>query len=92
MYYVYILRSRKNKRYYIGCTKNLSKRLKQHNRGENRSTKSFVPWEVVCYKRFDTKEEAFLFEKKVKSYKGGNAFRKITSGKERWQSGRLRRS
>jgi hypothetical protein len=33
MYYVYILRSLVNDRYYIGSTKDLERRLKKHNVG-----------------------------------------------------------
>ena len=37
-YYVYILRSLKDKKYYIGSTSNVEARLKFHNAGLQRST------------------------------------------------------
>ncbi|MFH1360916.1 MAG: GIY-YIG nuclease family protein [Candidatus Omnitrophota bacterium] len=45
--YVYIIRSKKIGRLYIGTAKNVSVRLQQHNRGENESTKAYRPWELV---------------------------------------------
>ncbi|MDD3648189.1 MAG: GIY-YIG nuclease family protein [Candidatus Dojkabacteria bacterium] len=79
-YYVYILRSQETRRFYIGCTKNIGKRLRCHNRGENKSTRCGVPWEVVCYREFKDAGKAYVYEKKMKSYKGGNAFKKIING------------
>lgn len=43
MYYVYILKSSLNQRYYVGHTDNLEKRLKQHNAGRTPSTKPYRP-------------------------------------------------
>ena len=79
-FYVYILKSIKTSKHYIGCTSNLRERVKQHNTGQNKSTKKDAPWLLLCYRRFDSQEEAYQHEKQVKSYKGGNAFKKIISG------------
>lgn len=78
--FVYILQSLKNKRYYIGCTNNLYNRIEQHNKGYNRSTKYGSPWELICFRKFASQEQAYIHEKLVKSYKGGNAFKKIING------------
>ncbi len=43
MFYVYILKSRKDRELYFGYTENLVKRLKEHNLGLVRSTKSRIP-------------------------------------------------
>lgn len=80
MHKVYILQSLKNNRYYVGCTKDLPKRLLQHNNGENASTSKYRPWKIIYYRNFKNQEEAYKCEKLVKSYKGGNAFKKIISG------------
>jgi len=48
-YYVYVLRSSKFERNYVGFTKNLSKRLRQHNAGKNKSTKPYLPWVVLFF-------------------------------------------
>ena len=49
MHFVYILKSEKNGRLYIGCTNDLRKRLRKHNSGLVRSTKPYLPWEIVYY-------------------------------------------
>ena len=89
MFYVYILKSdNKNyHRYYIGHTNNLQKRLNEHNSKRVRSTKAFVPWKVIYTETFETKSEAFRREQQIKSYKSGDAFKKLIENSERWQSG-----
>jgi putative endonuclease len=77
MWYVYIIKSIKHNKYYIGCSNNLSRRLDEHNKGYNISTKIYKPWVLVHYEKYNNQEEAFSREKKIKSYKGGNAFKKL---------------
>jgi putative endonuclease len=43
MWYVYVLRSARDKELYIGSTDDISKRLSQHNSGEIEATKDRVP-------------------------------------------------
>ncbi len=81
MFYVYILRSKKTKRYYIGHTEDLHRRVEQHNSGEVKSTKAYRPWEIIYTEEYETKSQAMRREKEIKSYKGGNAFRKLISNK-----------
>lgn len=47
MWYVYILKSTKRKWYYVGSTNRLEQRIQEHNTGKVRSTKSFLPLELV---------------------------------------------
>ncbi|SRR3989338_2171633 len=69
---VYILKSRKVNRHYIGSTKDIQKRLKDHNEGLNRSTKFGIPWEVIyTEKGFKTRRAAEERERELKSWKGG---------------------
>lgn len=77
MYKVYILRSNKFGRYYIGCTKNLYNRLDLHNKGKVRWTKAYCPWEIVYTEEYEKKEEAYKREKEIKSYKGGEGFKRL---------------
>jgi putative endonuclease len=69
MYYCYILQSNKNKRYYIGSTENVSKRLKRHNSGLIKPTKPYVPWELIYKEEYKMRKESFLREKQIKSWK-----------------------
>ena len=77
MYKVYILRSGKTGKYYVGYTANIEQRLRYHNAGKNISTKPGIPWEICRVENFLTKQEAWLREKQIKSYKGGGAFKKL---------------
>jgi len=43
MWYVYVLRSARDKELYIGSTDDISRRLTQHNSGEIEATKAKVP-------------------------------------------------
>ena len=74
MYFVYILKSLKDGKYYIGSTSDLEKRLAYHNAGLQRSTKHRIPFVQVYSERLPSKTEALVREKQIKSYKGGAAF------------------
>jgi len=76
-HYVYILQSLKDNNYYVGYTTNLQNRLNYHNAGKQRSTKSRIPFKLVYFEEFQLKRSALLREKEIKSYKGGNAFKKL---------------
>jgi len=77
MYNTYILKSDRIDRYYIGSTEDLKKRIKEHNKGEVRSTKSGIPWKLVYYESFLSRNKAYKRERQIKSYKGGEAFKKL---------------
>jgi putative endonuclease len=79
MYQVYILRSDKQSRYYIGHTHDLSQRIIAHNTGKVRSTKAYRPWNVVYTELCSSKQEAYKREFQIKSYKGGDALKKLVS-------------
>ena len=68
-YYIYILRSKIIKRFYVGSCSNLELRLERHNTGMSRSTKGYIPWEIVYYEEFDNKTEAIKRERKIKKQK-----------------------
>ena len=77
MWFVYVLRSLKDGRHYIGSTSNIEERVRHHNRGSNSSTKHRRPLELVYSETYNTEEEAVAREFKIKSYKGGQAFKKL---------------
>ncbi|MBI2109166.1 MAG: GIY-YIG nuclease family protein [Parcubacteria group bacterium] len=81
MFIVYILYSDINKKYYIGYTSNLEKRLHYHNSEKNKSTKSGIPWKVVKVEKYFSKKDAWLRERQIKRYKGGGAFKKLITTK-----------
>jgi putative endonuclease len=68
MFYVYVIYSSKFNKYYTGFTQNIEQRLKEHNRGKTKSTKAFVPWELLFFEPYETRNEA---RQKEKYYKSG---------------------
>ena len=77
MYFVYILKSNKNGRYYIGSTNNLERRILEHNSGKTKSLKYLRPLEIVFYKEFIEEYEAKKIEKKLKRFKNKNIIERI---------------
>jgi len=70
MWYIYVLLSLKNGRWYIGSTRDLRKRISSHNNGYNFSTKSGRPWKII-YSEFGlNREDARAREKYLKSGMG----------------------
>jgi putative endonuclease len=72
VYTTYILKSIKDGKYYYGHTEQIDVRLKQHNSGRVRSTKSRVPFAIHYTEIFNTKSEAFVREQFFKSLDGRN--------------------
>ncbi len=68
MYYVYLLKSKKDNKYYIGQTQDVEKRLKLHNSGRVISTKSRRPFELVGYQSFKTRNESRWVEYNLKNH------------------------
>lgn len=58
MFYLYILKSIKDFELYIGSTKDLRKRLKEHNSGLVASTKHRKPLKLVYYEAYAVESEA----------------------------------
>ena len=57
-------------RLYKGHTKNIDKRIKEHNSGRTISTKGYKPWKLVYFETFQTRGEAVLREKYFKTGSG----------------------
>ena len=74
---VYILKNDLSGRHYIGSTMDLERRISEHNRGQTKSTKQKGIWEIVYTEEFNNILEAKRRERQIKSYKGGNAFKKL---------------
>ena len=67
MYYVYILRSKKNQSLYIGYTTDIERRVIEHNNGQSQSTKPFRPYELIFYEAFINIKDAKSREQYLKS-------------------------
>jgi putative endonuclease len=68
MYYVYLLKSKKDGKLYIGFTTQLNRRLAQHNNGETRSTKSRGPFDIIYYEGYKSEVDAKRREKNLKLF------------------------
>jgi putative endonuclease len=77
MYYVYVLRLRKSGMHYIGQTRNLTKRLEKHSQGKTKSVKNRGEFDIVYVENFPSRLDAMKREKEIKSYKGGEAFKRL---------------
>jgi len=69
-FYVYILKSLSDNRFYTGSTEDIAERLKRHNLGEVRSTKSRRPFELIYQEGYETRTEARKRENFLKSGAG----------------------
>ncbi|MTI89084.1 MAG: GIY-YIG nuclease family protein [Balneolaceae bacterium] len=70
MFYVYILKSKVKEWRYVGFTRDLRKRVKEHNSGKSRATKNYKPFDLVSYVAVSDKETALKLERYFKSGSG----------------------
>jgi putative endonuclease len=66
-YYTYVLLSAKDNNFYIGYTDNLDKRLRKHNSGLVRATKTRLPLKLVYFEACLNKCGAIKREKVLKT-------------------------
>ena len=75
-HYVYILQSESSPdRFYVGFTEDLKARLKKHNAGEVPHSSELRPWKINTAIAFTDREQAFAFERYLKTA-SGRAFAK----------------
>jgi putative endonuclease len=70
MYYVYVLKSLKDDFFYTGFTNELERRIEEHNKGYQISTKSRLPFQLIYYEYCLNKQDAIAREKYLKSGMG----------------------
>ncbi len=70
MFYVYILRSKKDGRWYTGFTGDLRKRFKEHNDNLSTWTKNRGPFDLIYYEASQNKDDARSREKYLKTGMG----------------------
>lgn len=69
-YYVYVLKSVKDDKLYIGYTNNLKRRLVEHNKGFNFSTSFRVPFKTIYFEASININDAKRREKYLKTTQG----------------------
>lgn len=77
MYFIYILKSNKNGRYYIGYTKDIDERLRLHNLGKVASTKRYIPWVLFHKEGYNSSVEARRRELQLKSWKSRKSLERL---------------
>lgn len=75
MYYVYILRSKKNGKLYAGYSADLKRRMAQHISGDVHTTKRMGSIELIFYEAFKEKSDAKRREIYLKTTKGKRAIK-----------------
>jgi predicted GIY-YIG superfamily endonuclease len=71
MAWVYILQGT-SRRYYIGCTETLERRLEEHQRGSCHTTKRLgLPLELIVSRSVSGMPDALSLERKLKNFKNG---------------------
>jgi len=58
MHYVYILKSQKDGKLYIGYTNDLQNQFKKHNQGKSFATKTRDPFGLIYYETYLAKADA----------------------------------
>jgi len=64
--WVYILKSKKDSKLYLGSTNNLRKRFQEHNLGKVFSTKNRIPFDLVYSEIYKSEKDARMREHNLK--------------------------
>jgi putative endonuclease len=64
---VYAVRSLSRNYIYVGMTNDVSRRLAEHNNGENKSTKAYKPFILIYIEGFPDRVSARMKERYLKS-------------------------
>jgi putative endonuclease len=71
MWHVYVLYSMSSQKTYVGFTKDVNRRLFEHNVSETKGfTLRYRPWTLIYTESFASKEEAMKREKFLKTGRG----------------------
>lgn len=70
MFYTYVIKSKKDNRWYTGSTNDLRKRFKDHNKSRVPSTKGRGPFKLIYYEACINEQDARAREKYLKSGPG----------------------
>ena len=69
-HYVYILNNKRKDFLYIGYSENLTQRVKDHNDGRSKSTKGYIPLELIHYEAYCNRDDAKRREQYLKTNRG----------------------
>lgn len=69
MFYVYVLKSKKDGKLYIGFTNDWRKRFEEHNLGKSLATRNRMPFGLLYYEAYFSGIDARNREIKLKRFK-----------------------
>ena len=69
-YYIYVLLSGKDGKFYTGFTKDLKQRFEEHKKGNIDSTKNRLPLKLIYFEACLSQQDATHREKYLKTYHG----------------------
>lgn len=67
MYYVYVIRSLKDGKNYTGITSDIDRRLREHNSGQTKSSKTRIPFMLIYFEEAADRKLARERESHLKS-------------------------
>lgn len=70
MIYVYAIKSKERDYIYVGMTQNIEKRVAQHQKGYEKTTKPYRPFELVLCETYPNRKTAREREKYLKTAAG----------------------
>ena len=56
--YVYLLKSDSDGKFYVGCTSDLRRRIRDHNAGKSFATKGRRPFQLIYYEAHPNQKDA----------------------------------
>jgi len=77
MYYVYAISSLIKEYIYVGMSKDINTRIERHNKGYERTTKPYIPFELIYKEKCDSRVEARKREKYWKSGCGKEQLKEV---------------
>ena len=69
-YYVYVLYNKLKNFIYVGYSEDVKKRVKYHNSGFVKSTKAYMPLEIIHYAAYSNMKDAKRREEYLKTNRG----------------------
>ena len=80
--HVYVLKSNRHDKSYVGSTNDLERRLSEHNNGKSAYTSKYKPWSIIYTEEFSVLKEARERERYLKGRSGRRFLKKIFDHKK----------
>jgi putative endonuclease len=77
MFFVYAIKSIDKNYIYVGLTNNIQRRLSDHNKGYNKTTKPYFLFYLICLENYSDRLSARKREKYLKSGVGKEYLKKL---------------